>query len=282
MILVTGAAGKTGLLVIRALVRKGEPTHGLVHRGEQIQAAREAGAQEVTVGDMQDGAVLAKATRGIDAIYLICPNVHPREFEIGKAAIIAAQQAGVSRIVYHSVMYPQIEAMPHHWQKWRVEEALIQSGVAFTILQPASYMQNILPYWDQISERGEYTVPYSVDSVFSPVDLEDVAEIAAEALTNREHEGATYQLAGPEYLSSAQMAEVVGKSISRKVLAYPQSLENWLRSASEKGMSTYAMDALSKMFTYYDQHGFAGSGTMLEKLIGRRPTSFDQFIARIK
>jgi NAD(P)H dehydrogenase (quinone) len=282
MILVTGAAGKTGLAVIRALARKGETTRALVHHEDQVETIREAGAQEVTVGDIKDGAVLVNATSGVDAIYLICPNVHPREFEIGKAAIMAAQQAGVSRIVYHSVMYPQIEAMPHHWQKWRVEEALIQIGLAFTILQPASYIQNILPYWDAIIKRGEYTVPYSVDSVFSPVDLEDVAEVASVVLTNREHDGAIYQLAGPDFLSSAQMAKRVSKAIGREVKALEQKLEDWRRSASESGVASYSIDALSKMFNYYDQHDFSGSGVILEELLGRQPTGFEQFIHRIK
>ena len=64
------------------------------------------------------------------------------------AAIRAAQSAGVERFVYHSVLHPQVEIMAHHWQKMRVEEQLFESGLSFTILQPAAYMQNVLAGWD--------------------------------------------------------------------------------------------------------------------------------------
>jgi NAD(P)H dehydrogenase (quinone) len=280
MILVIGAAGKTGLAILRALALLGAETRALVHRENQIQIVREAGAQETVVGDILDGDVLAKAIRGIEAIYLISPNVHPLEFEIGKAVIAAAKAAGISRLVYHSVMYPQIESMPHHWQKLRVEEALIESGMQFAILQPASYMQNILPYWEVIRKGGEYIVPYSIDSEFTPVDLEDVAEVAADVLSKPSHEGAVYQLAGPDRLSSGKMGELMGALLSREIRVTRQSINDWKKSVGN-GMAPYSVDALSKMFDYYDERGFAGSSAILETLLGRSATTFPQFLSRL-
>src|SRR5690606_35992671 len=104
------------------------------------------------------------ALAGVEAVYFIAPNMHPHEYDIACEWLAAAKTAGVSRFVYHSVLFPQIEAMPHHWQKLRVEEALIRSGLDFTILQPASYMQNILPDLDGMRQYGEYRVPYSVSA----------------------------------------------------------------------------------------------------------------------
>lgn len=281
MILITGAAGKTGTAILRVLARKGEPTRALIRRNEQAAAVRQAGAQEVIAGELLDPAALRKAVEGVNAIYLICPNVHPQEFEIGQATIAAAKDAGVRLIAYHSVLYPQIEAMPHHWQKLRVEEALIQSGLDFTILQPASYMQNILPYWEQIIRMGTYSVPYSPESVFSPVDLEDVAEAAAKVLLET-HAQAVYPLAGPERLSSTDMANLIGEKLGRKVQAIQQPQQQWIQHAKTGNMSSYAVETLSKMFAHYDKYGIAGNSDVLQMLLGRNPATFGEFLSKLQ
>ena len=100
--------------------------------------------------------------KGVRAVYHIPPNVHPREVEIGDIVISCSTGNGVEHFVYHSVLHPQIEAMPHHWLKLRVEERLIASGLPFTILQPTAYMQNITSQLERIKERGIYQVPYPV------------------------------------------------------------------------------------------------------------------------
>ncbi|MCL5429048.1 MAG: NmrA family NAD(P)-binding protein [Chloroflexi bacterium] len=281
MILVTGAAGKTGLAVTKALWQKGIPTRALVRRAEQEPLVRHAGAKQVIIGDALDEAVSAKALTSIEAVYLICPNVHPKELEIGQKIIALSKTAKVKRIVYHSVLFPQIEAMPHHWQKLRVEEALLQSGLNFTILQPASYMQNILPYWEAITQRGEYFIPYSVDSVFSPVDLKDVAKVASQILEDWKHDGAIYPLAGSQWLNSRQMAELMGKALGREVRASSQPLADWIATAQVGQMPPYALDALTRMFVYYDKHGFSGSSLVLENLLSRPATTFSQFLNRL-
>ena len=109
---------------------------------------------DYVVGDVRDDATLAQAMRDVRAVYHICPAVQQDEAEIGHRLISAAQAAGVGHFVFHSVLHPQIAALPHHAQKLRVETALIQSGVPFTILQPASYMQNLLGVWDRIVQQG--------------------------------------------------------------------------------------------------------------------------------
>lgn len=279
MILVTGAAGKTGKAVLRALANKGAAVRAFIHRPEQEEIVRSVEATEIAVGDLADGDAIAPPLKNIDAIYFICPNVHPDEFEIGKAWINAAKTAGVRRFVYHSVLFPQIEAMPHHWHKLRVEEALVQSGLDFTILQPASYMQNILPYWPEIVSKGLYRVPYSAESRFSPVDLKDVAEVATIVLQENGHSGGIYQLVGPEVLSSAEMAVRMEKQLGHAVQAESQPLLEWMISA--KNLSQYARDSLGQMFAYYDQHGFWSSSLTLENLLSRPPTSFATFLQEL-
>jgi uncharacterized protein YbjT (DUF2867 family) len=152
----------------------------------------------------------------------------------------------------------------------------------FTILQPASYMQNILPYWDAILSQGKYVVPYSTDSVFSPVDLDDVAAAASLVLTDAAHASAIYQLAGPECLSSKQMADQISAHLGKKITLQTQPLEEWREAAKNRRLDQYSIDALIKMFTYYDQFGFSGSSQTLEYLLDQPPTSFSQFLSKIK
>jgi len=280
MILVTGAAGKTGRAVIAALAARKQSVRALVHHEEQVDLAKSLGAREAVVGDMREETTLRRATRGVRAVYHICPNVSPDEIQIGEAAIAAARDERVEQFVFHSVMHPQIESMTHHWNKLRVEEALIQSGLPYTILQPASYMQNVLAGWRTVVEHGVYAVPYSVECRMSMVDLEDIAHAAAVVLTDPGHLGATYELAGPEVLTQTQVAEILTKQLKRPVRAEQMMIEEWMSQAQASGMGTYQIETLVKMFHYYDRHGFWGNSQALSYLTGRSPTSFEMFIER--
>ena len=137
----------------------------------------------------------------------------------------AAQAQGVKRFVYHSVLHPQIEAMPHHWRKMRTEEMLIGLGLELTILQPAAYMQNILSALPGIVAEGVLRVPYPVTTRLSLVDLQDVAEVAAVVLTAAGHGGATYELAGSEPISQTEVAAAIGTSLKIPVRAEAESVE---------------------------------------------------------
>ena len=277
MILVTGAAGKTGKAVLQALAQTGQPVRAWLRRPEQAQ---ELPIADAIVGDLEDSCLWREACCGIDALYLICPNMYPREFQVGRLALQAARQAGVERFVYHSVLHPQTEEMPHHWQKLRVEEEIFRSGLPFTILQPCAYMQNVLAYLEQIATTGRYAVPYSVHARFALVDLADVAQVAARVLTESGHAGAIYELAGPANLSSEEIAHALADRLRQPVEAVQTACDSWERSAIAGGMPSESIEALAAMFRYYDRYGLIGNGNALGWLLGRRPTSLSQFAAR--
>lgn len=281
MILVTGAAGKTGRAIVRALVAKDAAVRALVHRPEQTGMVEELGVQEVWVGDMRARATVDQAAQGTRAIYHICPNVSPHEVPIGQSLIAAARSAGVEHFVYHSVLHPQTEAMPHHWSKLRVEERLFTSGLPYTILQPAAYMQNVLAHWTQIVEEGVYPVPYKVETQLGMVDLEDVAEAAATVLTEPGHQGATYELAGAEVMSQITVAAVLSQELGHPVRAQTLPLDVWEKNARAAGLGDYQVETLIAMFHYYEQHGFWGNPHVLEWLLGRAPVGFAAFVKRV-
>ena len=277
MILVTGAAGKTGRAILQGLAQKRQPVRAWIRRHEQAQ---ELSVADTIVGDLEDAPLWREACREIEALYLICPNMYPRELEVGRLALQAARHTGVGRFVYHSVLHPQTEEMPHHWQKLRVEEEIFRSGLPFTILQPCAYMQNALAYREQITTTGQYSVPYSVYSRFALVDLVDVAQAAAKVLTEHGHAGAIYELAGPANLSSEEIAQALADQLRQPVNAVQTPLESWEKSASASGIPGDTIEALAAMFRYYDSYGLIGNGNVLGWLLGRRPTSLSHFAAR--
>jgi len=278
MILVTGAAGKTGRAVLEALAQTGRPARAWVRRSEQ---AHDLPATETVAGDLADARLWKEACLGVDALYLICPNMYPRELEVGRLAMEAARTAGVKRFVYHSVLHPQTEEMPHHWQKLRVEEEIFRGGLPFTILQPCAYMQNVVAYLDDIVTKGRYVVPYNIRARFALVDLADVAQAAARILTESGHGGATYELAGPANLSSEEIARAFADRLQRPVEAVERSVESWESSANAGGMHSETTGFLAAMFRYYDRYGLIGNGNVLGWLLGRHPTSFTQFVTRV-
>ncbi len=280
MILVTGAAGKTGRAVIQNLASKGQRVRGLVRRQEQSITLERLGVLDYVVGDMGAQETMEEAAEGVKAIYHICPNMHPNEVTIGERIIRAAQSAGIERFVFHSVLHPQIEAMTHHWQKMRVEEKLFESGLSYTILQPAAYMQNVLVNWDRIVGQGIYTVPYGLETRLSMVDLQDVAEVAATVLTEAGHAGATYELSGAEMLSQRDIVVILGERLGQRVRGESIPIEEWERQARSAGLSNYAVRTLVRMFQYYERNDFCGNSQVLGWLLGRSPTTFAGFLER--
>ena len=280
MILVTGAGGKTGKAVIKALVARGAQVRAFVRSLAHEATLRQMGVSDVVAGEMDDAHAVTQAVRQTDAIYHICPNVSPHEIAFARALISAAKDSGVTRLVYHSVLHPQIEAMPHHWNKLRVEEILFSSALDITILQPTAYMQNSLTEWDRMVSDGIYRVPYPIGTRLSLVDLEDVAEAAARVLTDDGHSGATYELAGTPPLSQIEIAEAFGRALNKVIRAEAEAIESWEQRARDAGIDDYSRETLTKMFRAYARDGLKGNPNVLGWLLGRPPTSLAAFASR--
>ena len=277
MILVTGASGKTGKAIIKSLSGV-ESVCAFVRDEKHSESLQSLGAEKVFVGDLEDQSALLSATKNVRAVYHICPNMNPREMEIGRMILDAAKQSRVEHFVYHSVLHPQIEAMNHHWQKLRVEEMIFEAGIPFTILQPAPYMQNLLASWKSIVDGGILRVPYSVESKFSFVDIADVAEAAKIVLTESTYQNAIYELAGTTPMSHVEVAEIFSKVLKREVRAEKIEIGDWRLGVS--GLAEYALENLIKMFEYYDQWGLVGNPNVLKWILGREPNSLESFVER--
>jgi uncharacterized protein YbjT (DUF2867 family) len=277
--LITGAGGKTGQAVLQQLVGRGSAIRVLVKQPSQAEGLIEQGAAEAHVGDLTAFDELKPAFVGIHAVYHIPPNVHPQEEQIGENVMQLSRQAGVRHFVYHSVLRPYIQAMPHHLHKAHVEERIFTSGLDFTILQPAAYMQNTLVGLVEAHKSGVFKIPYPIDTRLGMVDLDEVAEVAAKVIDNPAHFGATYELCGHEILTPADIAKHISAALGRYVVAQEVDPEEWRKGADATGMGNYQVMTLLKMFEYYADFGFWGNSNMLSTLLGRTPKTYAQFLA---
>jgi NAD(P)H dehydrogenase (quinone) len=280
MILVTGAGGKTGKAIIKTLVARGANVRAFVRSLSHEAVLKAIGVGEIVIGAMDDPQALSQAVQGVEALYHICPNVSPHEIAFARAMSDAATRSHVRRFVYHSVLHPQIEAMPHHWNKMRVEEMLFSSKLDVTILQPTAYMQNSLAEWDRMRGDGVYRVPYPVETRLSLVDLDDVAEAAATVLTAGGHGGATYELVGTAPMSQIEVAGTFARVLQRDVRAEAEPIEAWSERTLKAGMDDHQRETLTKMFEAYARDGLRGNPNVLGWLLGRSPTSLAAFAAR--
>lgn len=281
MILVTGAAGKTGRAVLKALLAKGKSMRALVHRADQISGVNSLGTQEVQVGDLRSSRDMEHAFEQVSAVYHICSNVNQDEIFIGKNVIAAAQSAGVEHFVYHSVLHPQTQVMSHHWNKLCVEELLFESGLAYTILQPTVYMQNILATRETVCNQGIYPIPYLAETCLSYVDLDDVAQVAALVINEAEHKNAIYELVGTPGITQTELVSLMSAQLNRPIAVKVVNLSDWEKQARDNGMGDYQIKTLSSMFRYYQQYGLVGNPKVLSWLLQRPPSSMVNFIERI-
>ena len=282
MILITGANGQTGRAIIKALLSKGKRIRAFVHRTEQIQEMKSLGVMEVVAGDMMDQKAINEAFIGVGAVYHICSALNPNEVPIGQMAMKAARLAKVEHFVYHSVLHSVLQDMPHHQKKLMVEELLVNSGMPYTIIQPAVFMQNILESWKLLSEKGIFQQKFftTQETRICMVDLEDLAEAASIILTSPGHTGATYELCGPENLSLSDMIAVMEKHFGREIKVETPQDEMFAAQLKKHGVGDYQVDTLLKMFQHYNEHGFIGNPNVLTWILGRKPKDFSSFILR--
>ncbi|MEU3509690.1 NmrA family NAD(P)-binding protein [Streptomyces longwoodensis] len=282
MILVTAANGNQGQFLVPRLLAAGEDLRACVRSEASAQSLRAAGVTDVIVGDITEPHVMSRAMRGVDKVYYVGPTLHPKEREMGFAAIDASRKAGVRHFVFSSVLHAILTDLTQHEIKRDLEEYLLSSGMEFTILQPANYMMRhrLKP----VLEQGVFLLSWALDRYQSMVDVSDVAEVAAGVLTDSDHHaGATYELVAPGRYTAHDIADVISEVMGRKISVRQITADQF--TAASLGMDhetrypyrTAAARAISKR---YSSHDFIGNPNVLTWLLGREPTTFKQFVER--
>jgi uncharacterized protein YbjT (DUF2867 family) len=282
LLLVTAAHGNQGKLLIPRLLTAGVALRACVRSGESARTLRAAGVTDIVVGDMSHPDVLAQAMHGVEKVYYVGPALHPREREMGIAAVDAARAAGVQHFVFSSVLHAIITDLVQHEIKRDIEEYLISSGMEFTILQPANYMlrHRLGPAF----AKGVFFLSWALDRYQSMVDLGDVTEVAAAVLAESDyHAGATYELVAPGRYTAHDLAEIISAVAGREIIAERIDSEVFLKAslgAESPTQFPYEARLLRAISRRYSSHDFIGNPNVLSWLLGREPTTFEQFVQR--
>jgi uncharacterized protein YbjT (DUF2867 family) len=161
----------------------------------------------------------------------------------------------------------------------QVEKIIEESGIPFAFLRPNSFMQNFVTRSNQtIKSQNAFYLPAG-DGKVSFVDARDVAAVAVEVLTKNgsQHVNKVYNITGSEALSHSQVAEILSKEIRRKISYVDISEEDARNGMKKMGIVDWFIDNAMELYNMYRTGYRSQTTTVVEQLIGQKPTSFSQF-----
>ncbi|MGK9054964.1 SDR family oxidoreductase [Neorhizobium petrolearium] len=279
-ILVTGATGNVGSQVVQHLVNHGADVRALVRDPSK---AHFPPSVSVVKGDFLDVDSLRNAFDGVTTLFLLNAVV-PDEFTQALIALNLARLAGIERIVYLSVIHPDVYVnVPHFAGKFAVERMIEQMGMHATILRPAYFIQNDLMIKDAITGYGVYPMPVG-DKGLAMIDVRDIAEIAARELLRRERAAEPLpleriNLVGPETLTGADIAAIWSQVLSRPInygggdtQAFEQNLKQFMPA-----WMAYDMRMMGERFLTDGMLPDNGDVERLTTMLGRPLHSYREF-----
>ncbi len=273
-IAVTGATGVVGGQVARTLSAAGSPTRLVVRDAGRAPDLTDA---EVAVATYGDGAAVTRALQGLRTVFMVsaAENVERRAEHLSFVA--AAQAAGVERIVYLSFLGAAPDAtFTLARDHWATEEAIRATGLAFTFLRDSIYA-DYLPLF--VGEDDALRGPAG-DGRVSAVAQADAAAVAAVVLTEGPlHDGATYDVTGPEALTMYEAAELVSAARGRTVRYVDETLEEAYASRARYGAPRWQVDAWVSTYTAIANGELATVSDTVPRLTGRPAVSLAQLLA---
>jgi uncharacterized protein YbjT (DUF2867 family) len=277
MILITAGTGTSGREIVEAVARTGQPFRVTARDVARAEPLKKLGA-EVVRGDFNDPASLERAMAGVERVFL---NSGPTQdlAELQQNVIAAARRAGVRHVVKLSVFgadWPQAGTVRFMRQHVDVERALRDTGLAWTMLRPTFFMQNLLGSAATIRQAGAIFMPAG-DGRAPYIDTRDIADVAAVTLTQGGHEGQTYELTGPEDLSFYDMARGIGAAIGRDVKYVPVSDDQARQSLLGAGIPAWNVEGMLELMKATRDGWMAGVTSEVERLTAHPARTFAAF-----
>ena len=272
-VLVTGATGRVGCLVVDELLRTGMPVRALTRRPER--AALPAGA-EVVVGDFTEPESLDTALRGVGAVFLVWTA--PQSALSGVVARLAAHASTERRRI---VLLSSPHRTPHPFFQQpnamrglhvEIERVLAESGLDVAIVRPGMFASNARHWWGpQISRGAVVRWPYGAAET-APIDERDVAAVAARVLLDDQHANGDYVLTGPESLSQSAQVSAIGDAIGRQLRFEELSPDEFRRGMAGPWPAGIADMLLSAWAATLGHAAYVTSTA--EKILGSPPRTF--------
>jgi uncharacterized protein YbjT (DUF2867 family) len=284
MILVTGSPGNIGTPLAQQLLEQGRKIRLMIRnpkKEDQVVADLRSRGAEVVQGDFSDPASLPPCFTGVESAFLLVP-VAQETAEWKNSFIRAAEENAVERIVNLSVSGASSSSPValFRWH-WEAEQTLESSGIAWTHLQPTDLARfNIRSILPTVQAQGAFYSTVGQGRV-ALVDEEDVAEVAATALTEAGHQGKKYVLTGPKAVSYPEMAEALASKLGKPVKYIDIDPAQAKQAMIGAGMPDWVADFINELRELEKSGGASGPTQDIQKLLGRSARPLEASIATV-
>jgi len=280
-ILIIGATGTIGSLVTQGLAEAGAEVKALVRQTGKRDFP--ASVSEV-VGDLTDVASMRQALASVRTLFLL-NAVTPDEVTQALITLNLAQEAGIERIVYLSVIHADtFTNVPHFTGKYTVERMLESLDLPVTILRPAYFMQNELMVRQTIQDYGVYPMPIGSQGV-AMIDARDIADVAVAELLRRDRadsaqERVTLELVGPQVLTGESVAKIWSTTLGRDVAYGGDDVAAFEAQLATYGPGWLAYDMRLMMagIQRFGMQAGAAAVERIEGLIGHPLRRYEDFV----
>ena len=274
-ILLTGANGKISSAAIRALQGQGHRLIGVVRDAAKAEGLKALGV-ELRVGDLEKLRTVEGLFEGIDVAWLLTPAGPMAPLQASNA-LWAARKGGAKHVVRMSAVgaahdAPTINSRLHAL----CDSEVIGSGLAYTILKPHFFMQNLIMFSKSVAEQG--VIPFALGEAKVPmIDVRDVGAVVGKVLASpAAHAGKTYTLTGAA-VSMAQVAAALGEAVGKpvKYLAVPVATQ--IEGLARMGIDDYGQVSMRDYFTAYSGGWQSQPTSAVKELTGAEPKSIAEF-----
>lgn len=275
-ILVTGATGNLGSIVLQELTTAGADVRALVRSEEKAVPLREQGVTTL-IADYTAPASLGQALAGVHRLFLVAPP-HLQMAAMEKNVIDAARLAGVEHVVKISAIGASENQPTHIGQSHaEVEQHLRESGLTYTVLRPHSFMQNQLGNLGSIKAQGALYSSIG-DGKIPLVDARDVGAVAAKVLQTGAHPNEILDITGPEALSHHEVARHISRVAGRPVSYFAVPAAAAKKAMTDAGFPAWLADDLVTLTGIWKEGRDVKVSPAAEAILGRKPRSFGEFV----
>jgi uncharacterized protein YbjT (DUF2867 family) len=271
VILIT-TAGKVGAEAARLLAQQGDPVRVLVREPAKASALARAGV-DVAVGDLGVPATVDAAMQGVSSVILVSPAIPAQELNV----IDSAVRAGVEHVVKITSKASADSPIARRRGQAEIENALMASGLGFTLLRNNAYMQNFLMLAPAIAKTGSFG-SCAGDGRIGLIDTRDVADFAAQiAVSPGPHAQKTYWPTGPERLSYADAAAVLSRVLDRPITFHPLTLDEEKQAMVNAGVPETVAEMNAQALSLFAQGDSDWVTEDVPLILGRPARTFEQF-----
>ena len=282
-IAVIGASGTTGNAVAKLALEGGHDLRAVVRNPNACTDLGALGAK-VIEADLDDPDGFSATLSGVEAVYYCSPLPvgHDEPFVLersrGRGLVDAAKSAGVAHFVLLSAMGPEsAPGVTLLETKRAVERDLAASGLAYTILRPSMFMDNVAMAGPEALTGVGLTWPFSEDALIQPIAAADIAQIAFQAMISGPR-NRSFELVGPEALTFPQIASALGKALESEVRFIPISDDVFVEHVGAAIGSTKVARAVAEAYRLWERDGSgAGDASILESEFDVSLTRFEDY-----